>query len=62
MPDKKPDFTTAMKGLDFEPVDRLDSKGKKVKATKLPGNIIIMPKLNGGADEMGHQITVPPHQ
>lgn len=40
-------FIKSMKGLDYEPRDRTDSKGKKVRATQLPSDIIVAPKLNG---------------
>jgi len=41
------DFKKSMKGLDFEPIDHLNNKGKLVKATKLPSQVVVMPKLNG---------------
>jgi len=44
---KDPDFKKPMKGLDFEPVDRIDNAGKKVRASRLPEKIVVMPKLNG---------------
>lgn len=44
---KDPNWVKAMKGLDFEPVERIDNKGKKVKQTVLPKSIVYAPKLNG---------------
>jgi len=43
---KDPNYVQAMKGLTYEPIERI-AAGKKIKKTVLPTELVFMPKLNG---------------